>query len=483
MTDLSPLDEALLVILNDAGADSPLLIGDVVVRSDVSAKDIDEKEKTKECWDGLLRLGKLGLVKAYDFGGGARTSNHAVLTAEGRAKAYEIVVPPPSGPVVEFSQGLDDVDRAVLDVVVERELREGELRVGESDLLLGVRDRRPDVDLAAVTLTVERLTNQERLTRSPGHDEAGYQSGLGGLVGSSWGLNALAMIENALVLLRSLRRRRQFSWRELRNSAALPNKLLNLAYVSIQRAALGHGLEPMPNELTRGWTPSHDFPLVRDRSALELVRHRLARRDVPAQGEASVALVRRSISFSGRPAAGGAKAEPTMQDSDYEAILQTISHMGDFAERHPASFEAADEALIRDHILMQLNGQYEGNATGETFNAGGRTDILVRIDGGNVFIAECKFWNGPEGLTRAIEQLMGYLSWRDTKCALVIFVRDTQMSTVLAKLPEVLRRHALFKRERTVSEETWFRAELHHPGDCNREAVLTIVTFRVPRSP
>ena len=43
---------------------------------------------------------------------------------------------------------------------------------------------------------------------------------------------------------------------------------------------------------------------------------------------------------------------------------------------------------------MQLNGQYEGTATGETFNGLGKSDIIVRQNTANVFVAECKIWEG-----------------------------------------------------------------------------------------
>jgi hypothetical protein len=35
-------------------------------------------------------------------------------------------------------------------------------------------------------------------------------------------------------------------------------------------------------------------------------------------------------------------------------------------ERNPRVFSTAPEETIRDHYLFQLNGQYEGSATGET---------------------------------------------------------------------------------------------------------------------
>jgi hypothetical protein len=58
------------------------------------------------------------------------------------------------------------------------------------------------------------------------------------------------------------------------------------------------------------------------------------------------------------------------------------------------------EEDLRQHFLVQLNGQYEGRATGETFNFEGKTDILIRAERKNIFIAECKFWDGPDSLTK-----------------------------------------------------------------------------------
>jgi hypothetical protein len=84
-------------------------------------------------------------------------------------------------------------------------------------------------------------------------------------------------------------------------------------------------------------------------------------------------------------------------------------------DRSPSSFITLDEEAIRTHFLLQLNGHYEGNASGETFNASGKTDILIKVDNKNIFIAECKFWDGVKKFNEAIDQLLGYLSWRDSK--------------------------------------------------------------------
>ena len=111
------------------------------------------------------------------------------------------------------------------------------------------------------------------------------------------------------------------------------------------------------------------------------------------------------------------------------------------------------EEQIRDLILVDLNGHYEGDATGETFNNQGKTDILIRADGKNVFIAECKFWEGQKALHTAIDQILGYLTWRDTKAALLLFSKKVGFTDVLAKIATAVPEHLNFKQElRKVSD-------------------------------
>ncbi|UBF28144.1 hypothetical protein K9N68_09790 [Kovacikia minuta CCNUW1] len=63
-------------------------------------------------------------------------------------------------------------------------------------------------------------------------------------------------------------------------------------------------------------------------------------------------------------------------------------------ERDPETFKTIQEESLRTHFLVQLNADYKGQATGETFNSKGKTDILLHVRGENIFIAECKFWKG-----------------------------------------------------------------------------------------
>jgi hypothetical protein len=58
------------------------------------------------------------------------------------------------------------------------------------------------------------------------------------------------------------------------------------------------------------------------------------------------------------------KPEPELSNADYEHILGVLQNMVQVMERSPSAFETMDEESIRSHFLVQLNGHYEGQATG-----------------------------------------------------------------------------------------------------------------------
>jgi hypothetical protein len=165
---------------------------------------------------------------------------------------------------------------------------------------------------------------------------------------------------------------------------------------------------------------------------------------------------------------------------EYEHILSIMRGMTTVMERSPNAFRTTNEEGIRQHFLVQLNGIYQGQATGETFNYEGKTDILIRVEDKNIFIAECKLWDGPKSLSDAIDQLLGYATWRDTKTAILVFSRKRSFSRVVEKLPEVVQAHPNFKRSLSYGHETGVRAVLSSRDDPNRELTLTAMAFDIP---
>jgi hypothetical protein len=191
--------------------------------------------------------------------------------------------------------------------------------------------------------------------------------------------------------------------------------------------------------------------------------------------------VRKKISPVMPPASSAPyKPEPALGGKDYEHILGVMQGMTQVMELSPSAFHDVDEEALRSHFLVQLNGHYQGQATGETFNYEGKTDILIRSEGRNIFIAECKFWSGSKKLSETIDQLLGYSSWRDTKTAVVVFNRNRDFSKVLAAIPETVRAHPQYKKDLPGSAETVFRYLFANRDDRNRELYLTVMAFDVP---
>ncbi len=173
--------------------------------------------------------------------------------------------------------------------------------------------------------------------------------------------------------------------------------------------------------------------------------------------------------------------EPELDIAIYEDILNIVSNMSKVMEQSPKTFRNINEEVLRTHFLVQLNAQFEGQATAETFNCEGKTDIIIKNEGKNIFIAECAFWNGEKYLIKKIDQLLGYTCWRDTKTAIFLFNKRKDLSKVLEQIPDVVENHRNYKRTvENYQNETKFRFILHHNDDKNRELTLTVLVFEVP---
>jgi hypothetical protein len=194
----------------------------------------------------------------------------------------------------------------------------------------------------------------------------------------------------------------------------------------------------------------------------------------------SVPVTRRVPKIEQIKTSGPFKPEPALSSEDYEEILRIVKNMVHVMELSPHAFSSMGEEDLRSHFLVQLNGVFQGQATGETFNFQGKTDILIRVDGRNVFIGECKFWKGEKVFLATIDQLLSYLSWRDTKTAVILFNRNADFTGVLAKIAETGQKHPNFKRDLGQLDESTFRYVFVQPNDPNREIVLTVMAFDVP---
>ncbi len=176
----------------------------------------------------------------------------------------------------------------------------------------------------------------------------------------------------------------------------------------------------------------------------------------------------------------GFTPEPTLDDAIYQQILVIIHDVGKQFERLPSTYSEKQEEDLRDHILLFLEPNFEGSATGETFNKRGKTDILLRHEGNNVFIAECKFWRGTKAYLDTISQLLGYLTWRDSKSAIVVFVKNKNFSSVLDVVKRTTLEHKNCLGFVSEQEEGWYHYRFHIYDDKNREVRTSVMLFHIP---
>ena len=174
------------------------------------------------------------------------------------------------------------------------------------------------------------------------------------------------------------------------------------------------------------------------------------------------------------------KLEPVLEERVFEHILSVIRMQSRQMEQSVATYRSMGEEDRRQTLVATLNTHYEGRAHAEAFNVQGKTDILIRHDGRNLFICECKFWTGPEGFTDTIDQLFRYVGWRDTKLAIVMFVRQKGLAAILSKAKTTLESHPLFVGSMDAADETELRATMHWPGDEQRLADLNVFLIHTP---
>lgn len=202
--------------------------------------------------------------------------------------------------------------------------------------------------------------------------------------------------------------------------------------------------------------------------------------DVPQTYSIPTPNLRKNLIIKPTVEKGEFKPEPTLDLKTYNEILQIIYDLGKVFERLPSTYFDKDEEALRDHILLYLEPRYEGTAGGEIFNKSGKTDILIRYQNTNVFIAECKIWRGIKEYLEGITQLLKNLTWRDSKAAVVLFVKNKEISSVLKTIENETSKHENHLDFTSKSTDSWFNFRFHIIGDRNREVRLAVLAIHIP---
>jgi len=240
------------------------------------------------------------------------------------------------------------------------------------------------------------------------------------------------------------------------------------------------------------WRGLDDQIRMAVRAKLEQRRERLQMQKAAASGLASIGVklktktgdtrtfappaVKKKIEPKLPPMRPAAPPDPILDQKQYEEILGLIRSAGRSIEQSSTRARTLEEEALRDILLVPLNAHF-GTATGEAFNFTGKTDILIRYQGANLFVAECKIWGGDQHLLAAIDQLLSYLTWRDTKAALIVFNRNVGFSAVADKLKALPSQHSNFVSGPVGLDETSNRFVFSLPQDPNRHVTVSVLAF------
>jgi hypothetical protein len=173
--------------------------------------------------------------------------------------------------------------------------------------------------------------------------------------------------------------------------------------------------------------------------------------------------------------------EPALDEGAYRDILANIWSFGGSMERAPDTFAKFSEEELRDQFITYLTPRVEGTTTGETFNKAGKTDILIRHKDRNVFVAELGLWSGTRAFTAKIDQMLGYLTWRDSKAALVMIVPNRNMSKPTRDAQAAIAAHATHVKLVDEPGDAWSDHILHLPDDPGREVRVALMLFHIPK--
>jgi hypothetical protein len=174
----------------------------------------------------------------------------------------------------------------------------------------------------------------------------------------------------------------------------------------------------------------------------------------------------------------------------YERMIRTITMFGQALERRPASasFLLPDEETTRDWFMFMLSANYEAPNGSELFiggeveNGKGKTDILVRYQNRNAFIGEFKFWHGPAKFKEAIEQLLSYTVWRDTKAAIILLITNKNATAAIDSAAECLASHLACKQTLASADPLQRRDyRFASPVDNRRIISLALLPVVVPK--
>ncbi len=81
-----------------------------------------------------------------------------------------------------------------------------------------------------------------------------------------------------------------------------------------------------------------------------------------------------------------------------------------------------------------------------------------------------------KGYLKAIDQLLSYLTWKDSKTTIIIFVRNQGINHVLNEIEKYTKTHNNFNKFNGRFEKNWFEYEFFNE---DIEFILSVLVFKI----
>lgn len=174
-----------------------------------------------------------------------------------------------------------------------------------------------------------------------------------------------------------------------------------------------------------------------------------------------------------QPAQKPLPKEHVISDEHYENINNIMYAAGTTMEKTARSYYRNSEEELRDILLAFLNTHYY-DATGETFNKLGKTDIYIAFENKAAFVGECKIWHGEKAFDAAVQQALNYTTWRDVKISLIVFNKENKdFKGILEKIHTWVCDHTVAHKRENLNR---WKCDLYR-ADTKNAIKLTVLAF------
>ncbi|MBP9501664.1 MAG: hypothetical protein KBF17_05820 [Candidatus Promineofilum sp.] len=163
-----------------------------------------------------------------------------------------------------------------------------------------------------------------------------------------------------------------------------------------------------------------------------------------------------------------------------ERLVGIAEDVGQAIERDPESYHHRGDEALRDTLLDALRADLPDAGLNGAFATTNNSDILVRVAGRNVFVAECNTWHGQKAHLQTVDSLLGSLTGDNSSAVAVVIIRDREPSLIINAIVQAMPHHPGYLGFEGYRSGSRLAYRFHINGDPHREVDLSVLLIRLP---